>query len=296
MLSVFAQKKNLQIGEKGYRIGISKQESLRRGETLKGGISMNIWHDISEERIYPTDFMAVIEIEKGSNKKYELDKETGMLSLDRILFTATHYPMNYGFIPRTYGDDKDPLDVLVLCSESILPMTLVRCYPIGVMKMEDGGMGDEKIIAIPYGDPTYMGYTDIHELPKHIFEELKHFFTIYKHLEGKSTTVNEFGGPIAAVEVIAKCMENGRSCGQYALRLYARRQAQRAGVRARSRSPHTVYRGELRGYERLRSRNGIRKRLCILQDNHNRVGCACRGRHRRARILPRQKNQAQSPP
>ena len=104
---------------------------------------MNIWHDISEERIYPTDFMAVIEIEKGSNKKYELDKETGMLSLDRILFTATHYPMNYGFIPRTYGDDKDPLDVLVLCSESILPMTLVRCYPIGVMKMEDGGMGDE---------------------------------------------------------------------------------------------------------------------------------------------------------
>ena len=208
MLSVFAQKKNLQIGEKGYRIGISKQESLRRGETLKGGISMNIWHDISEERIYPTDFMAVIEIEKGSNKKYELDKETGMLSLDRILFTATHYPMNYGFIPRTYGDDKDPLDVLVLCSESILPMTLVRCYPIGVMKMEDGGMGDEKIIAIPYGDPTYMGYTDIHELPKHIFEELKHFFTIYKHLEGKSTTVNEFGGPIAAVEVIEKCMEN----------------------------------------------------------------------------------------
>ena len=138
MLSAFAQKKNLQIGEKGYRIGISKQESLRRGETLKGGISMNIWHDISEERIYPTDFMAVIEIEKGSNKKYELDKETGMLSLDRILFTATHYPMNYGFIPRTYGDDKDPLDVLVLCSESILPMTLVRCYPIGVMKMEDG--------------------------------------------------------------------------------------------------------------------------------------------------------------
>ena len=105
---------------------------------------MNIWHDISEERIYPTDFMAVIEIEKGSNKKYELDKETGMLSLDRILFTATHYPMNYGFIPRTYGDDKDPLDVLVLCSESILPMTLVRCYPIGVMKMEDGGMGDER--------------------------------------------------------------------------------------------------------------------------------------------------------
>ena len=142
------------------------------------------------------------------NQKYELDKETGMLMLDRILFTATHYPMNYGFIPRTYGDDKDPLDVLVLCSEPIAPMTLVRCYPIGVMKMEDSGMGDEKIIAIPYGDPTYMGYTDIKELPKHIFQELKHFFTIYKSLEGKETVVNEFGGPIEAVGVIEKCMEN----------------------------------------------------------------------------------------
>lgn len=169
---------------------------------------MNIWHDIDEERIYPTDFMAVIEISKGSNQKYELDKKTGLLSLDRILFTATHYPMNYGFIPRTYGDDKDPLDVLVLCSEPIQPMTLVRSYPIGVMKMEDGGMGDEKIIAIPYSDPTYMGYTDIKELPRHIFEELKHFFSIYKSLEDKDTIVNEFGGPIEAVEVIEKAMES----------------------------------------------------------------------------------------
>ena len=149
---------------------------------------MNIWHDIGENRIFPTDFMAVIEIPKGSNKKYELDKETGLISLDRILFTATHYPMNYGFIPRTYGDDKDPLDVLVICSESIEPMTLVRCYPIGMMKMTDGGEGDEKIIAIPY--------------------ELKHFFSIYKHLEGKDTVVEEFGGPIDAVGCIERCMEN----------------------------------------------------------------------------------------
>lgn len=169
---------------------------------------MNIWHDIGEDRIFPTDFMAVIEIPKGSNMKYELDKATGMLSLDRVLFTATHYPMNYGFIPRTYGDDKDPLDVLVLCSEAIQPMTLVRCYPIGIMKMTDGGMGDEKIIAIPYGDPTYMGYTDIKELPKHIFEELKHFFSIYKYLEEKNTKVEKFGGPIDAVECIEKCIEN----------------------------------------------------------------------------------------
>ncbi len=169
---------------------------------------MNIWHDIQEDRISPTDFISVIEISKGSKKKYELDKETGMLSLDRILFTATHYPMNYGFIPRTYGDDKDPLDVLVLCSEAIEPLTLVRSYPIGVIKMEDGGMRDEKIIAIPYGDPTYNGYTDISELPKHIFEEVRHFFSVYKNLEGKDTVVKEVGGAIAAVEVIENCIKN----------------------------------------------------------------------------------------
>ncbi len=148
--------------------------------TKRGYYFMNIWHDIKKDRIFPTDFISVIEISKGSNKKYELDKETGMLMLDRILFTATHYPMNYGFIPRTYGDDKDPLDVLVLCSEAIEPMTLVRSYPIGVIKMLDSGMGDEKIIAIPYGDPTYRDYTDISELPEHIFEEVRHFFLYIK--------------------------------------------------------------------------------------------------------------------
>lgn len=125
----------------------------------------SIWHDISEERIFPTDFISVIEISKGSKKKYELDKETGYIILDRILYTSTHYPMNYGFIPRTLGDDGDPLDVLVMCSEPLEPLTLVRCYPIGVMKMTDGGAGDEKIIAIPWADPTYEAYTDISELP-----------------------------------------------------------------------------------------------------------------------------------
>lgn len=169
---------------------------------------MNIWHDIDEDRIYPTDFVSIIEISKGSNMKYELDKKTGMLSLDRVLFTATYYPMNYGFIPRTYGDDNDPLDVLLLCSQPIHPLTLVRSYPIGVMYMEDGGMGDEKIIAIPYGDPTYMAYTDVKELPEHIFEELKHFFSVYKQLESKKTDVKEIGGPIDAIAVIEKAMEN----------------------------------------------------------------------------------------
>lgn len=169
---------------------------------------MNIWHDISADRIYPTDFISVVEISKGSNMKYELDKETGMLSLDRVLFTATYYPMNYGFIPRTYGNDNDPLDVLNLCSAPIQPMTVVRCYPIGVMSMEDSGMNDEKIIAIPYSDPTYMNYTNVNELPEHIFNELKHFFSVYKQLEGKSTDVKDIGGPAEAIRVIEEAMKS----------------------------------------------------------------------------------------
>ncbi len=173
---------------------------------------MNIWHDISRERISPTDFIATIEISKGSKKKYELDKETGLIILDRILYTSAHYPANYGFIPRTYGDDKDPLDVLVICSEDIEPLSLVRCYPIGVMYMLDNGARDEKIIAIPYNDPTYNYYTDIEQLPKHIFEEIRHFFSIYKDLENKDTAVKEFGGPTEAVAVIEQCIENYEEC------------------------------------------------------------------------------------
>lgn len=171
---------------------------------------MNIWHDISEDRIFPSDFISVIEISKGSNMKYELDKETGMLLLDRVLYTSTHYPANYGFIPKTLGDDNDPLDVLVLCSENIQPMTLVKSYPIGVMKMSDGGMGDEKIIAMPYSDPMYNSYTDISELPKHIFDEIRHFFSVYKYLEGKETKVESIHGALEAIKVIEYCIENYR--------------------------------------------------------------------------------------
>jgi inorganic pyrophosphatase len=168
----------------------------------------NIWHDINPDRIKPDDFVAVVEISKGSKKKYELDKETGFIILDRILYTSTHYPANYGFIPRTYGDDKDPLDVLVLCSEAIEPLSLVRCYPIGVMNMIDNGMGDEKIIAIPFNDPTYNMYTNINELPQHIFSEMRHFFSVYKELENKETAVNEFGGPADAIRIVEQCIQN----------------------------------------------------------------------------------------
>lgn len=168
----------------------------------------NIWHDISSERIKPDDFIAVIEISKGSKKKYELDKETGLIILDRILYTSTHYPANYGFIPRTYGDDMDPLDVLVLCSESIEPLTLVRCYPIGVMNMIDNGMGDEKIIAIPFNDPNFNIYKNINELPPHLFSEMRHFFSVYKELENKETAVNEFSGSEEAMKIIEYCIKN----------------------------------------------------------------------------------------
>ncbi len=168
----------------------------------------NIWHDISPKRISAEDFICVIEISKGSKKKYELDKETGYIMLDRILYTSTHYPANYGFIPRTYGDDNDPMDVLLLCSEPLEPMSLVRAYPIGVIKMIDNGRGDEKIIAIPFKDPTYNQYTNINQLPAHIFDEMRHFFTVYKSLENKTTAVDEVCGPEEAVKVIRLAIDN----------------------------------------------------------------------------------------
>lgn len=169
---------------------------------------MNIWHDIKEERIKPDDFMAVIEITKNGRNKYELDKETGMLRLDRVLYTATHYPANYGFIPRTYADDNDPLDVLVLCQENIDPMTLVECYPIGVITMIDSEENDEKIVAVAKKDPFLNVYKDISEVPNHISSEIMHFFEVYKQLENKQTVVEKVLGRKEAEEIIRKSIEN----------------------------------------------------------------------------------------
>ena len=168
---------------------------------------MNIWHDMPAERVAAEDFIAVIEISKGSKVKYELDKETGMLRLDRILYTSTHYPASYGFIPRSYAEDDDPLDVLVLCSEPIAPMSLVRVYPIGVITMIDNGMNDDKIIAIPFDDPTYNGYRSIDALPGHTFSEMQHFFKVYKELEHKETAVNEVRGQRAAADIVRAAIE-----------------------------------------------------------------------------------------
>lgn len=146
---------------------------------------------INKSRIKPDDFVALIEITKGSKMKYELDKETGYIILDRVLYTATRYPANYGLIPRTLAADGDHLDVLVLCSEPIETNCTVRCYPIGMIAMVDQHYLDEKIIAVPFGDPTYNTYKSINELPFHIAEEMMHFFTVYKTLEGKKTAVNK---------------------------------------------------------------------------------------------------------
>ena len=163
---------------------------------------MVIWHDIDNDRITKDQFVACIEIPKGSKKKYELDKETGLIILDRILYTSTHYPANYGFIPRTYSQDKDPLDVLVLCNEPFDPLVLVRCKPIGVVKMIDEEAADEKIISVCVNDPSMSGYNDISELPPHILDEIKHFFIVYKQLENKTTFVTEINGVEEAKRVI----------------------------------------------------------------------------------------------
>ena len=168
---------------------------------------MNIWHDINPQRITNETFDSVIEISKGSKMKYELDKQTGLLRLDRVLHTSTHYPANYGFIPRTYGDDNDPLDVLLICAEDLEPLTLVRAYPIGVISMVDNGRRDEKIIAIPFNDPNYNMYKSMDELPTHIFDEMRHFFSVYKNLEHKDTAVDEVMDAAAAIEIINDAIE-----------------------------------------------------------------------------------------
>ena len=168
---------------------------------------MNIWHDIDPKVINPDDFYAVIEISKGSNCKYELDKSSGMLKLDRVLFTATHYPANYGFIPRTFADDGDPLDVLVLCSAPIIPMTLVRVHPIGVMRMVDGGKLDDKIIAVPVSDPQFQGIKSMDELPRHLFDEIMHFFKVYKQLENKQTDIKELYNREEAEKIVREAID-----------------------------------------------------------------------------------------
>jgi len=160
------------------------------------------WHDIEVPEPIEEGFYALIEIPKGSKNKYELDKKSGLLKLDRVLFSAVHYPANYGFIPRSYCDDGDPLDVLVLGQEPVVPLCLVRSRAIGMMSMRDEKGLDDKIIAISLEDPAYAHYTHIRELPQHGLHELKRFFEDYKRLENKTVVVEDFSGPYEANRAI----------------------------------------------------------------------------------------------
>jgi inorganic pyrophosphatase len=152
---------------------------------------VHAWHDVSPGKDVPRDFQAVIEIPLGSNVKYELDKPTGLLKVDRIIHSAVFYPANYGFIPQTFADDDDPLDVLVLCQEAVVPLTLVKARAIGLMTMIDSGKRDHKILAVAVYDPEFNGFQEASELPVHRLSMLRRFFQDYKTLEGKAVEVDE---------------------------------------------------------------------------------------------------------
>ncbi len=160
------------------------------------------WHDVTPGEHLPGEFTAVIEIPMGSNVKYELDKETGLLKVDRILYSAVYYPANYGLIPQTLADDDDPLDVLVLCQEAVAPLTLISARAIGLMTMLDSGKRDHKILAVALNDPEYNGFREAAELPAHRLTMLRRFFQDYKTLEGKAVEVEDFQPAAATRPVI----------------------------------------------------------------------------------------------
>ena len=149
----------------------------------------NPWHDVNIGEESPEEIHAIIEIPKNSMLKYELDKETGLMKLDRVLYSSIHYPGDYGFIPQTYWDDNDPLDIIILSSFPVYPRTIVHVRPIGVIHMIDHDEHDDKIIAVYTGDPRFAGYRDITDIPEHNLLELRHFFETYKQLQGKAVKV-----------------------------------------------------------------------------------------------------------
>jgi inorganic pyrophosphatase len=165
------------------------------------------WHEVTPGENLPGQFVVVVEIPARSSVKYELDKKTGLLKLDRILYSAVHYPANYGFIPQTYAEDDDPLDVLVLCQEPLAPLTLVQARAIGMMTMLDTGKKDHKILAVALHDPEYSSFREADELPPHRLTFLRRFFQDYKQLEGKAVEVDEFQPAATALPIIEQALE-----------------------------------------------------------------------------------------
>jgi inorganic pyrophosphatase len=168
---------------------------------------MHYWHDIAPGKQPPEAVTTIVEIPAGSRNKYELDKETGGFKLDRVLYSAVHYPGDYGFIPRTLAEDNDPCDVLVLIKQPTFPGCQIDVRPIGMMRMLDRGEPDNKILAVPSGDPAQLEYFDIADIPMHLLREIEHFFTIYKDLEGHRVEIAGWEKSEAAVKEIAESMK-----------------------------------------------------------------------------------------
>lgn len=165
------------------------------------------WHDVTPGEHLPSEFTTVIEIPRGSSVKYELDKATGLLRLDRMLHSAVYYPANYGFIPQTLAEDDDPLDVLVLCQEPVDPLTLVEARAIGLMTMVDSGKRDHKVLAVAVHDPEYNSFNEASELPPHKLAMIRRFFQDYKILEGKAVEVDELTEAKTSFPIIIEALE-----------------------------------------------------------------------------------------
>ena len=165
------------------------------------------WHDVFPGEKLPLEFNAIIEIPMGSSVKYELDKRTGLIKLDRVLYSAVYYPANYGFIPQTLAEDDDPLDVLVLCQEPVVPLTLVKARAIGLMTMIDSGKKDHKILAVAVYDPEFNGFTEASQLPPHRLNMLRRFFQDYKMLEGKAVEVDDMTPSEFTVPIINDALQ-----------------------------------------------------------------------------------------
>jgi inorganic pyrophosphatase len=167
---------------------------------------MNLWHDITYGKNAPQEVTAIIEVPAKSRHKYEIDKETGMLKLDRVLHSAVHYPGNYGFIPQTYCDDKDPLDIILLGTEALYPLTKCQARPIGVIHMIDGGEQDDKIIAVLADDPRYNDINDLEDVQEHLITEITHFFETYKLLRKKTVQIQGVSNAQKAKEIIKEAI------------------------------------------------------------------------------------------